>query len=535
MRDAHWHCGRVTAKPEVTVSLTWIKADEMTEIVQGADSSEAAESPDTSEVMQNPDASEALGNNDAPEIRQSPDGAEPAAGVTPQRYGWKVQMTEEEVNHDKKGRQRVRPQKILQGAFEGQFPARETSYWLRHPEMMLLHDDEAFSPALWKFIAVCKKMDLDGHTFLVHRLCQCFNLGQDAMGRAHHSAADFLQIPGWLDLKIAPAGDPTVWEQYALEDGTKASIVSGFWMHPQAPSIMTENIIDGLIMDTTFKVIRRYHTAILMGVSHNVGIPLAVSFGPNESIELYDTFYTAFDSLNIDLRIYILESDQGSALKAVGTRHTRHLFCLRHVLKSLENKCGRFASLVGNLIRARSRKELDVLIELYTPDWAEVCQNAAEEEKQLRRCLAKVGLVMRDGTLCYEDAERTRWKQVSMLERVGTHMPTTSNTIECTNGHLNGDTPRHNTFWGSLHRIAGIFSVKIENFSECVWHNLKYERGKAERRCALVLPERMKCEMEFFQTNERDCLCGETKFPTDMYRVQVHCSHRLDFWRQMLL
>jgi hypothetical protein len=111
-------------------------------------------------------------------------------------------------------------------------------------------------------------------------------------------------------------------------------------------------------MDTTFRVIRQYYTAILIAVSCNVGIPLAISFGLRESIELYDTVYQIFDrGFETKLKDYILEFDQGSAMKAVGVRHPRHLFCLRHMLKSLHTKgCGRFASLVGNIsVRARKR------------------------------------------------------------------------------------------------------------------------------------------------------------------------------------
>jgi hypothetical protein len=287
-------------------------------------------------------------------------------------------------------------------------------------------------------------------------------------------------------------------------------------------------------MDTTFKVIRIYHTAILIAVSHNVGIPLAYAFGPKESIELYDSFYTAFDVFDINIRAYILESDQGSALKSVGTRHPRHIFCLRHVLKSLQKGCGRFASLVGNLIRARAAIELNLLVEIYTPDFNQVCEHEGPEKDQLLRCLKKVGLVMHDGQICCEDEEAIRWRQVSMLARVDTNMPSTSNTIECMNGHLNENTPRNNAFWPSQGRLVAIFTHKIENFTHCVIHNAKYEFRKVDRRARFVPEAQMTCELEFFQTSVDHCLCGETVFTTNMYRVDVHCSHRVVFWRQHL-
>jgi hypothetical protein len=149
--------------------------------------------------------------------------------------------------------------------------------------------------------------------------------------------------------------------------------------------MLLDNEIDGLIMDTTFRVMRQYYTAILGAASHNVGIPLAISFGPRESVEPYYTFYQVFNrEFEIILKDHILESDQGLALKAVGARHPRRLFCLRHVLKSLHTKdCDRFASLVGNLISARSEKELRVLRGIYIPYFVTVCAERGNEETKL--------------------------------------------------------------------------------------------------------------------------------------------------------
>jgi hypothetical protein len=53
-----------------------------------------------------------------------------------------------------------------------------------------------------------------------------------------------------------------------------------------------------------------------------------------------------------------------------------------------------------------------------------------------------------------------------MLERLETKMPSTSNAIECLNGHMNESTPRSNTFSDSLHRIGMIFTEKMTNIIE---------------------------------------------------------------------
>jgi hypothetical protein len=113
-------------------------------------------------------------------------------------------------------------------------------------------------------------------------------------------------------------------------------MLSGVWLSALAAAALVNNEIDGFILDTTFEMIRQYHTAILLAIIQNVGLPLGFAFGPQESIDLYNHFYTTLrDELGIDLTRYALFSGQGAALKAIGRRHPLHLFCLRHLLQAL--------------------------------------------------------------------------------------------------------------------------------------------------------------------------------------------------------
>jgi hypothetical protein len=266
-------------------------------------------------------------------------------------------MSELDLKHRTRGGRR----EVEIGHFEGQFPERESSSWISSNELLLIHGKADFSRAMRNFVRHFPMEYIGEPECIVARLHDALEVTK-TKDQKDHSATAFLSVPGWLCLRLGEAKQYDGRERY-IHEGNQHAILSGYWVHGKAPSILTtDNQIDGLIMDTTFKVLRLYYTAILVAVSHNVGIPLAFSFGSHENIALYDSFYTAFSSLGIDLRQYILESDQGSALKSVGQRHPRHLFCVHHVLKSLDKTCGRFAPLVGNLLRARSQKELDLLI-----------------------------------------------------------------------------------------------------------------------------------------------------------------------------
>jgi hypothetical protein len=101
-------------------------------------------------------------------------------------------------------------------------------------------------------------------------------------------------------------------------DGEIYSVIGGCYVSEYAYSILIENAIDFLVMDTTFTLFPHYVTAFLYGVFRNTGIPLALAFGRTENLQLYKYFYENFDSkLNFDLKRYKLLSDKGTGLAAL--------------------------------------------------------------------------------------------------------------------------------------------------------------------------------------------------------------------------
>jgi hypothetical protein len=274
-------------------------------------------------------------------------------------------------------------------------------------------------------------------------------------------------------------------------------------------------------MDTTWRVLRLYVTSILTVVIGNVGIPIAVSFGPVEDTALYETFYTTLMELfRFDLSTFTVESDQGSALRAICKKYQNpHLACLRHLLVSLGR--GTFAFEIGNLVRCRSQVDFDRLKERYETLFSSVEKS---QRGPLKKTLRKVGLDLKRGRIVIGNAER--WHEVSMMERVETAMPTTTNSLESTHGHLNADTPRRNSFWPSLHRIIGAILTKSTNFWSCIQHNFADEVCESLTRFVKTDPVVMQQEMDWYKTTPRSCGCGETIHLSKMYGVRMPCSHQ---------
>jgi hypothetical protein len=143
------------------------------------------------------------------------------------------------------------------------------------------------------------------------------------------------------------------------------SILRGWYLSSCTQSILERNSMDGLMLDTTWKIIRKYMTTIIMAVYRNVGIPLGLAFGTAETMELYEQHFGAFNHMfGIDLSHYILEPDQGSALCSLGTSKGQvQLFCLRHFLLSL--KQNEFSCQIGNLVKCQTEDKFESLRRMY--------------------------------------------------------------------------------------------------------------------------------------------------------------------------
>jgi hypothetical protein len=90
------------------------------------------------------------------------------------------------------------------------------------------------------------------------------------------------------------------------------------------PELFTRNqhLIDGILMDATWKIIRVSVASILMLSICNVGIPVMLAIGPKEDKAVYETFCTILqDHFNINLNGYRAVSDQRTALRAVCIDH----------------------------------------------------------------------------------------------------------------------------------------------------------------------------------------------------------------------
>jgi hypothetical protein len=213
-----------------------------------------------------------------------------------------------------------------------------------------------------------------------------------------------------------------------------SSLVRGCFIISYAKSILKCNDIKCIVMDTTFRIFPLYTTAFLFAVYSNTGIPLAYSFARTESTKIYSIFFDAFKIfLGVDLSIYKLLSDQGSALKAVANeKGCRHFFCLRHALKSLGTDL--FSFEVGELIKAKTLEDFTSLKTEFENRFQTLIPHS-ENYKRLNQKLKKVGLVYSENQIIIND--HNKFQSFSMAFRALENVPTTTNCLESYHGHQN--------------------------------------------------------------------------------------------------
>ena len=223
---------------------------------------------------------------------------------------------------------------------------------------------------------------------------------------------------------------------------------------------------------------------------------------------------------DINLGKYVVESDHGTALTTVCNNHNcKHLGCLKHFLTSLG--LNEYSKQVGELVSAKCIKDFETLRTLYSRQFSKITSH--ESKQQMMKTLDKAGLSYSDekGIII---ANKEKWESISQIERIKLSMPSTTNALESTHGHLNAEIPRRNNFWSAMMRLVKYVLTKENNFANAFKTNYMREKRVIDKKCrenAMIMDK----QKEFYHTNLDSCECGETKLISRMMRIEIPCSH----------
>ena len=147
-----------------------------------------------------------------------------------------------------------------------------------------------------------------------------------------------------------------------------------------------------------------------------------------------------------------------------------------------------------------------------------------EMKKVLNDSLEKVGL-------CYTDQidykNKDRWNQVSLFSRISTSMPSTTNSLEASHGHLNEGVPRRHNFFNALTKLIKWSNYKLSNFEKLLQKNFNYTNNKMKRKLLSKSSNDMNKECAYYKSSIFHCNCGEVAIESSIYKTKMKCSHML--------
>jgi len=329
-------------------------------------------------------------------------------------------------------------------------------------------------------------------------------------------------INGYLSLDIQSCSSKRKLQPIDY-NGETYYIIGGVFVSPFAKSILNSGAINGLLLDTTWKVMPLYVTSFIMASVMNIGIPLGFAFGIGEDKTLYERHFKAFaDMTGIDVSKFVILSDQGSALKAIcDEKFAIHLACLRHLLVSL--RFSNYSYAVGELLKCASLFDSENAFTEFSNIFSKISKE--EDIIELNKILGKVGLNFADKSINLVDEKR--WNQVSMLARINYKMPSTTNSLESFHGHLNKRTPRRNGFWDSIHRLCEAVILKKNMHDERIRHNYSHIIANTLKKQKATDLETMILQQQYYSTTVDGCHCSQNKLIAEILGVDVPCSHRI--------
>lgn len=199
-----------------------------------------------------------------------------------------------------------------------------------------------------------------------------------------------------------------------------------------------------------------------------------------------------------------------------------HIYCLRYYLKSL--KFNEFSYSVGILLKCVSETDYNQAKSNFIEEWKQI----KDEKKiaKLNKVLNKVGLEFYKKKIEGENSDL--WRRCFMLHRCEFEMPSTTNSLEASHGHLNKKVPRLNEFWSSICRLVNNLTINEKSFNQKIRNNYNHIKHCSIQKQQNMDREKMDNQKDFYNTQIDNCFCSDNKLPSQLMKVDLPCCHRID-------
>ena len=105
-------------------------------------------------------------------------------------------------------------------------------------------------------------------------------------------------------------------------------------------------------------------------------------------------------------------------------------------------------------------------------------KNLKRKKKELIDALEFVGLTYNDKI---DIKHSERWKHVSLFKRIPFAIPSTTNSLESSHGHINENVKRRHNFFHAIKKLIKWSNFKISSFKKLLKKNFEYTFKKHEK------------------------------------------------------
>jgi len=320
--------------------------------------------------------------------------------------------------------------------------------------------------------------------------------------------------------------EPTSGKQYSIDhNGNKDYIKSFIWISPFAKSILMNKNVSCIQLDTTFKSVKPYSMCIPMAIIHNVGVPLGCVIGPTENTDLYESFYRQVEiKLNIEeLSSIPVLSDLGVALKSFcEKRKITQYYCHRHLIERLGARSP-MIPIINSIIKCDCEESLNINLISCSTLIIKLIE-FRYSQKNIEEDLNRIGFSFIDGSIVLYNSDL--FNSMSLIQRKKLGIPTTTNHVEASHGHLNSITPRRNCIFSVVNRVASFIIRKTNNFLKCHHKNVKKKLMDIQFQMSNDNSSILNQEVELFKTSQDMCLCGKSNINGKLFGIPIPCVHQ---------
>jgi hypothetical protein len=270
-------------------------------------------------------------------------------------------------------------------------------------------------------------------------------------------------------------------------------------------------------LDTSFRALKPYVYCIPLAIHANEAFPLALIVGLSETVELYNLFFNAMDSIGITRELIIQKpflTDQHKALKTACAGST-HFICLRHLIENFGAR-----SFIGQIVRrlAFSTTPTEFLYQAHVSvqDIIALQERGALNEKHVKKLFKRFGTL---GPGDQMNFSLDTWNDQAIWTRATRGVSTCSNHIEGFHRSLNEATSRHVMLTRRLYKVLKCIQKRYE-FAQLYQHSqgTKLLKKLRIKQKSLRLIRCDECH---------DTRCGWKAYYSSLFLTDFPCIHEV--------